>query len=108
MQKLTAMKFNERVSFLKVVPSSGPDPGENVEVFLTCWCYFKNKTVYDIQRETTTGLENTINFYIRYEHTREIDNTMQVEFKETLYNIVGINPAESEKDFTLITAKQTN
>lgn len=107
MQKLTAMKFNERVSFLKVVESSGPEPGEDVEVFLSCWCYFKSKSVYDMQREVTTGLEDTINFYIRYEHTNEIDNTMQVEFKEQLYDIVAINPAESEKDYTLITAKLT-
>ena len=110
MQKLTAMKFNERVSFLKVVESSGPEPSDEGEmsIFLSCWCYFKSKSVYDMQREVTTGLEDTINFYIRYEHTNEIDNTMQVEFKEQLYGIVAINPAESEKDYTLITAKLTN
>ena len=108
MQHLTAPKFNERVSFVKMIPSSGPEPGETEEKELfSCWCYFKSKSVYDIQREMTTGLEDTINLYIRYEHTTQFDSKSQISFRGKLYNIVKINPSISEKDFTLITAKLT-
>lgn len=109
MQKLTAMKFNERISFVKMIPSSGPEPGETEETeIFSCWCYFKGKSVYDIQREITTGLEDTINLYIRYEHTTQFDNKSYIRFQGNLYNIIKINPNISEKDFTLITAKLTN
>lgn len=109
MQKLTAMKFNERVTFVKMKPSSGFDPGEEEDKDLfSCWCYFKGKSVYDIQREVTTGLEDTINLYIRYEHTTQFDNKSHIRFQGNLYNIIKINPNISEKDFTLITAKLTN
>lgn len=108
MQKLTAPKFNERVSFYKVVssPKLKQSPDERT-LILNCWCYFKSKSVYDVQREKTIGLEDTINFYIRYEHTQQINTFMEVEFKGQTYKIVTINAAESEKDFTLVTAKLT-
>lgn len=108
MPNLNAPKFNERVTFVQMIPSSGPEPGEieEKEIF-SCWCYFKSKSVYDIQREVTTGLEDTINLYIRYEHTGQFDSKAHIRFQGNLYGIVKINPNISEKDFTLITAKLT-
>jgi len=53
------------------------------------------------------GLEETINFYIRYEHTQQINTFMQIEFRGQKYKVVTINPNETKKDFTLITIKLT-
>lgn len=100
------VQLNERITFVEMAPSSGPEPGEveEREIF-SCWCYIKGNTIRDIREQHGTIYEGTINCIIRHKQISAIDNKMRIRFKNRLYNIVAINKDNSSKDYTVVVCK---
>lgn len=100
------VQLNERITFVKMVPSGGFEPGEDEEseVF-TCWCNVKTNTIRDIKTDIGTRFEGTVNFIIRYQQIAAIDNKMKIRFHEKLYDIVTINEDSSDKEYNVIIGK---
>lgn len=99
-------QLNERITFCVEGDSSGPEPtGGELEELFSCWCYVKGNTIRDIKENYSTLFEGTMNFVIRYRQREEINNTMQIKYKDKLHNIVAINADGGEKEYIVIIAK---
>ncbi len=70
------------------------------------WADVENQYLRDYITTIGTVLEGSVNFIIRYDQKREIDNSMRVVYKGKTYEIIKILPDDTTKEFTVITAKE--
>ncbi|AVD56214.1 phage head closure protein [Heyndrickxia coagulans] len=101
-------KMNERITFYKEVVKKN-DYGDKVkdkEKYLECWAAVKTQFLSDIQASIGTVLEDTLTFVIRHQHDKEITNDLSVKYRNSVYEIIKINPDVEYKKFDTIISKE--
>lgn len=102
--------LNERITFVEV--KNGKNEHGEVEAIekdvFSCWSSVQTLMMKDMVASMGTILEGTLTFVIRYYQDHEINNAMQIRWRNQIFSIVQVTKGEFKKDFTTIIAKEVS
>lgn len=100
-------ELNERITFFKVMPNPGPEPGETETELFSCWAKVLTTSAKDVKQYSGTGMDNVMEIVIRHQQKHKIDNKMVIEWQGNRYQVEKINPDNSMKEYDVIFVKSS-
>ncbi|KFN91877.1 head-tail adaptor protein [Tetragenococcus muriaticus] len=99
-------ELQERVTFIELVESDGPEAGmtEEKELF-SCWAKVRTQFIQNIKAQFDTEYQNSLEIVIRQQQDYSIDGEMKLRWRDKDYNILEINPDYDEKAYMVLVVK---